>query len=230
MVCEFLDSFNFKNDIDYSIALNILIEAGLFSVSSNFRRLSNYDETGEKDLPEIELFSHLGMNIVLAEGNYRHFASFHDDIMKKLEKDSRRFYCTAYKEGKEEPVGANHIANTINHNGKRYVIDIYNDCILFSFVDCMKARQISSDEHEILAYRPHSEIIFDNGDIESIKKEMYINETSAFLPSISEEEYNNEFGEILDLLTVKKDRLVGFNRSTKGTKKKIEKGLRLTKK
>ena len=225
MVCDFLDSLNLKNDIDYSIVLSLLIDNGIFSVKRKFKKLSINEETGETELPEIEIFSHLGMNIVLGEGNCRHYATFHDDVMKRLEKDSKKFFCTAYREAGYEPQKSNHIANTIKHDGKLYIIDTFNDAYLYSFIDNIKARQVCNEDVTMLSYKPQGEIICGGGDIDSILRQLSENEKSVNMPSISFEEYYSQYSDLVDMLILQKEKVIRFYNSTMDTKKEIEKGI-----
>ena len=230
MVCDLLDGLNFKNDIEYSIALSQLMDIGFFSLALGFKKLSENEETGEQELPQIELYSHLGINIVLGEGNCRHYSSFHNDVMRRLEKDSKRFYCSAYLDSEKEPSEPNHMANTIYYNGKLYVVDTFNDADLYAFTSGTRAKHISEDEHRLLKYIPDDGIVFDSEDITVINNHIKDYEDSVSLPCISFEEYHEKYDSIVNLIISKKDKMSNFFYSTMDTKREIEKGLKLTQK
>ena len=103
-----------NNEISYSIVIRELIKNGCFSLDGNFSlRLGNINE----------LYSKLGVNVVLGYGCCRHVCYFHKDVMDKVFDNGECLFVsvTDFKNrisGMKKP--ATHSINLITHKDVLY--------------------------------------------------------------------------------------------------------------
>ena len=169
MIADLLKSLGFSNSLEYSLAISYLIHRGYLSYNGQVDLKKTYYE--------IELASNLGLNIIMGEGCCRNYSQFHKDIMDRLELFSKKFYCISSSvrlKKKSFYERASHVANLIDYNGKLYVFDCFNKGILYNFVSSYEAFIISHTAYHYLTYKPYFELIFDENDIEGIKKQYHI--------------------------------------------------------
>ena len=211
-IAEFLKDLNLNNSLEYSQALTYLLLNGFLSNDHTF----NYQEAHN------DLDSCFGMNIVEGLGVCRNIASFHNDVMKELNEESRRIYCYIekhFKIGKYKP--ARHMMSEITYEGVKYGIDIGCNR-LFRYKTPLQFEEIKRNKKKHIANKPYWEIVFDERTIDELKEELKALEEESKKKTISPTVYEEELlNKTFYYLSNKEDILEDFHNKTKIIRKEI---------
>lgn len=210
-IIDELLKFNLSNSLEYSLALNYLIDKGYFSESNSFKHKETFEEVEGK----------LGMSIVTGKGCCRNISAFHKDVFDKLDLYSKLFYCY---EGMTSGVNsyANHVINLVEYKDNLYGVDLHNNCVLFHFKKPMVMELVSLLNSGKLRYKPYYELVTGESDIEDIKDTIELFKGYSKVKPISPLEYNHDIvNSTKDLLESNKNRLDNFSEKTKILKKNL---------
>lgn len=208
---DLLLSLNLNNSLEYSIALNYLIDKGYLSDSYIFKHKETFEEVEGK----------LGMSIVTGKGCCRNISAFHKDIFDKLDIYSKQFYCY---EGIMSGVNSysNHVINLVEYKDNLYGIDLHNNSILFHFKSPMVMKLISLINSGKLRYKPYYEIVTGESGIEDIKSTIEKFREYSELKPISPLEYDYDIKySTRELMKSNKTKLENFSERTKVLKKDL---------
>lgn len=212
LIAELLIDLGLNNSLEYSQALTYLIKKGYLSINHTFKSQEAKNE----------LISCWGMNIIEGLGCCRNFGSFHNDVMKALNEDSRRLYC--YLEGFIK-VGkfksANHMINEITYEGRKYGIDIYHNK-LFRYKNPFSLKEISLYDNISLTNKPYYEIIYNEKSLDEVKEELKLLEEESKKKTIPKIVYSEELKyKTFKYLEEKQEILEDFHNKTKIIRKEI---------
>lgn len=216
-IASLLDKVNYKNPLEYSIALGFLISNGYLSDCFTF-------EAGVSDK---ELTSKYGISIVSGRGCCRNIVDMHRDIFDRLDIDILPFYCYQGNSFLSKPIDkpANHVISLINHDDNMYGIDLYNNSLLYYFKEPFVMNSIATYYNGSLRYKPYYEYIMDGTSLEELKKRSIL--FSKYVgKKISSMEYEDDIKfEVIKRLRNNEVELKCFFDKNKVLKKEIIRGL-----
>ncbi len=161
-VTEFLKTLELSSSLEYSIALENLMSKGYFSLSKQF----------EREEPKQDLSTCMGLSVLMGKGCCRNITSFHTDVLEKLNRYHKRFYCCydyPLKRGKNHP--ADHMISLIKDHKTIYGIDLNNGVTLYHFTSPFILKSLSVYSSNKLSYKPYIEMLYDESDVKDIKKQ-----------------------------------------------------------
>ena len=214
VVCAELLKLDLDNSLEYSIALNYLIDKGYLSDNNLF----------ESRVSDFEVLSKLGMSIIWGSGCCRNTSDMHKDVFDKLELKTIPFYCYLGNDflGRGKNNCANHVINLVEYNDNLYGVDLYNNCIIYHFKNPFIIKSISSYYNDTLRYKPYYEIIADGRELDDIRSR--INEFSDYSTrgAISSLEYESDIKyNVKKKLQANESELANCFEKTKVLKKQI---------
>ena len=186
MVATCLKNLDFKDQLEYSMFIKLLVDKGYLSHNLFLERKSPKEDK--------EITSRLGVNIVVGNGTCRHYSRMHQDIFKKLDLPLFLFYCY---EGDltlpESPdMEANHVVSLLPYDGQVYGLDIFNGYHLFGFKTPFILEEISTKTHHTLRYKPYIEMIMGESTLPQIKRRINAFEAVADRYSMEPEEWEEK--------------------------------------
>ena len=169
-ISDELLKLDLDNSLEYSIALNYLIENGYLSDNHSF----------ESKVSDFEVLGKLGMSVIWGSGCCRNISEMHKEVFERLDLKIIPFYCyegnDLFKRGKKRQ--ANHVINLVEYRDNLYGIDLYNHSMLYHFKNPFVLKSIASYYSGTLRYKPYYEIIMDGRSIDDIKRR--VNEFSNY--------------------------------------------------
>lgn len=215
MVKDFLTTLDLNNSLEYSIALSYLIKNGYFTYDRLFRN--------KKD--DNELASRLGISIISGCGCCRNIADLSNDLLNALGYYSNNFYCYAPYNHLPKNANtklANHVANLVEFNGVKYVIDLLNECILYGFDSSFVLKEIALFSDHKIRYKPYFDIILNQYDLNKIFERLKEFEFESKKKKIKSYDYENEIKlKTIIYMSRHKDLCMDFHNETKELKEQI---------
>ena len=213
-VTEELLFYNFKNALEYSIALGYLIKKGYLSENIEFK----FQESSK------EISCKYGISILSGGGCCRNFSDIHEDICKRLSINIIPFYCYEGKNfldtGLNKP--ANHIINIIPFDNNLYGIDLFNNLLLYGFKNAFIMKSISTNHDCLLRYKPYYDIILNKKSLSDLKERIKEFEQYTKIRTISSFQYESVIrSSVEEILFNNMNRLVRFNDKTHTLRKEI---------
>lgn len=204
-----------NNEISYSIVIRELIKNGCFSLDGNFSlRLGNISE----------LYSKLGVNVVLGYGCCRHVCYFHKDVMDKVFDNGECLFVsvTDFKNrisGMKKP--ATHSINLITHKDVLYGFDTLNGG-LYNFESEFHLEKLSKNKTHFY-YKPYLHMIFENYSMTDVKNSLVRYRIASYLKKIDISEYDEISLYTKDKICNGKNLITDFVIDTNEDKNKIKK-------
>lgn len=204
-----------NNEISYSIVIRELIKNGCFSLDGNFSlRLGNISE----------LYSKLGVNVVLGYGCCRHVCYFHKDVMDKVFDNGECLFVsvTDFKNrisGMKKP--ATHSINLITHKDVLYGFDTLNGG-LYNFESEFHLEKLSKNKIHFY-YKPYLHMIFENYSMTDVKNSLVRYRIASYLKKIDISEYDEISLYTKDKICNGKNLITDFVIDTNEDKNKIKK-------
>lgn len=216
-VVKLLNELDLKNSIEYSLALNYLIQSGYLSNNLKFNRKEASNE----------LCSNFGINIIMGQGVCRNFSAFHKSVMETLGKYVKSFYCVdSFSIAKARTMKANHVLNLIKYEDSLYGFDLYNHNKLYKFVNPFMLEEISHYSGSKLRYKPYYEFFTSGVSLSIIKSQLYEFKNDIKKRHISAfEYYDTLYIQVFRNLIKYKDLYIDFHNETKNIKENIFVGM-----
>ena len=221
LIVDFLISIGITSELELCIALSYLIKNGCFSIDNSFdSKKTEYD---------IEIESKMGMNIILGEGCCRNMSCFARDILNNMNLFNRNYYCIESFHGFGEFYNrkANHVANLIKFDGLLYIIDIYNNGLVYSFINKNKARRLSTLSSGYLIYKPYFEYLFSESTFDDILRQYNEYENDSEISHLNPFENERMYCDIIQRVKSHKNIIEEFSYDTMKMKKDMSGSLRL---
>ena len=233
-VCRHIASFS-KDIFDELDLYNYLLpcvcearlteEEGFLIKPNHVVNLIEYDGNFSLRLGNIsELYSKLGVNVVLGYGCCRHVCYFHKDVMDKVFDNGECLFVsvTDFKNrisGMKKP--ATHSINLITHKDVLYGFDTLNGG-LYNFESEFHLEKLSKNKTHFY-YKPYLHMIFENYSMTDVKNSLVRYRIASYLKKIDISEYDEISLYTKDKICNGKNLITDFVIDTNEDKNKIKK-------
>ena len=212
MIAELLNELKLPNNpLYYSIVLQRMIYRGYCS-------LKEYKYV--YDVQDILTFTS-GINIIAGEGVCRNSTCFIEDVLKKLDFPTEKFYCNCQSTSRQRKAKpANHVLNIITIDGIKYGYDSTNQFFLRFINDSDLRTYLPTGEEVIFHFKPYAFLALE-GITQDIPEKMRTYRNASLASQISDEEVYEIIVRSTELINKNEEAFNMFKDHTQERKQKI---------